>query len=164
MSALQQQLDAAQLAAATAQQDLEAARKQASEAQASADSAQKQVHSLQAELLDAFTGNAESAQSLQKLRDQVCAFTDLDRANPGRHEAKQCHRCVLRPACHSTQVNLGAAELGTRHSCLMSQRPIPSLPCGRRRRRRPSQRTSSGRQRRQPRHSASRHVLGPCAK
>ena len=71
VSSLQQQLDAAQSAAAASQRDLEAARKQAAEAQETADAAQKQLQSLQAELKDVSAGNAESAQSLQKLRDQV---------------------------------------------------------------------------------------------
>ena len=71
VSALQQQLDAAQSTAAAAQRDVDAARRQAAEAQEAADAARRQVQGLEAELADLSAGTAESARSLQKLRDQA---------------------------------------------------------------------------------------------
>ena len=68
---LQQQLSAAQSAAATAQRELDAAKEQAVEAREAADAARRHAQGLDAELADLTAGNAESAQGLQKLRDQV---------------------------------------------------------------------------------------------
>ena len=71
---MQQQLDASQSTADAAQGDLDVARRQAAEAQEAADAARQQAQGLELELADVTASNAESSQSLQKLRDQASMF------------------------------------------------------------------------------------------